>query len=747
MSTVAWDPGEDERRDRLARILAEIDDSVRRGEPVDVSQWSARHPEFALEITQHFSHPQLDTPAEPHSPGVGDRVGDFELLERLGKGGEGSVFLARHHVTDHIVALKFVYADDEAAARIREETRALAGLRHPHIVPVYFFGEDRGICFYTMSFMGGGSLEEHLDVFQNDPDSAAAVVAQVARGVHHAHSRGILHLDLKPANVLLDESGQPHVSDFGLSRRLEPGARASLPVTNADSEAPGGPTVRWAELTRPQIRGTAPYMSPEMATGSATVVTTAADVYGLGAILYTLLTGRPPHQGESFQETLQSVLWDQPAAVRLLNRKVDRELDEVCRKCLMKDPARRYASADALANDLARWRRGEPTLAGRPTIGKHLRFWVRRHPLRVAAAAFAVLTLWLALSAGSVGAIHAANRREARRLAREVQTQLRMIEYEAEDVARDPQLVQAWHSGAVGSEAQTRALNDFLARVSRIYSDRFGLTGGNPLVNVLVMDEQGLILADSQSRSPAIGIAYPLRDYFRGLMDDPTSHPRNATVVSRAFQSRADGRYKLAVSTRVWDGERCLGLFVANITLGSRLVLLDMTEEPEGAAVVSPMDWTYFAAGQGISPRLPPFIAAFHRNYAQVGPEERPFWADPGAFNRLVEFDVHPERLEAEQAFRDGGVVDYARVGRTPLVVVLRQPYPWPARWVFNERLAIWTLAALLVLAAFAGVGIVWWRRTHTSRERAPAWLSFVRGFEREAVRPLDCGGCRPTVP
>ncbi|MGE3819769.1 MAG: protein kinase, partial [Isosphaeraceae bacterium] len=582
MNTVEWNPGE--RGERLIQVFRAIDLAWGRGETPDPEEWSQRHPEFAREIEDYLSDPLRKEAviALAQAPSAGQHVGEYELIQRLGKGGEGTVFLARHRVTDQAVALKLVFADEEAARRIREESRALGGLRHHHIVPVFFFGEDRGVCYYTMPVMEGGNLGDRLADCRDDPRQAAELVAQVADGVHHAHSRGILHLDLKPANVLLDDASRPHVSDFGLARRV----REDVEARAGDLDLLTADMVPGARLTHPQIRGTAPYMSPEMASGEATVVTTAADVYGLGAILYTLLTGRPPFARETYSETLRAVLWDQLVAPRELNPKVDRELDAVCRKALHKNPARRYGSADALANDLSRWLRGEPTLAARPTVSKHLRFWFRRHPWQVAAATCLGVLLWLTAEAGSIAALHEANHREARRLAREVQTQLRMVQYEVEDVAGDPELRDRWRAHPEGSAEQRQALKEFLARVSATCAQRFGMTGGNPLVNVLLMNARGVIVADSSDESTSIGLPFPRRDYFRSVMNPGRPLAKTATAVSRAFRSVVDGRYKIGVSSRVWDGDRCLGLFVANVTLGSRLVLLDMAEEPEGAAVV-----------------------------------------------------------------------------------------------------------------------------------------------------------------
>lgn len=737
MSTVAWNPGE--RGEQLVQVFRVIDQAWGRGESPDADDLSRRYPEFTNEIQEYLLNPDRKAAvvALSQAPSTGQQLGEYELLDRLGKGGEGTVFLARHRVTEQIVALKLVFADEDAARRIKDESRALAGLRHHHIVPVFFFGEDRGVCYYTMPVMDGGSLGDLLADCRDDPRTAAELVAQVAGGVHHAHSRGILHLDLKPANVLLDETGRPHVSDFGLARRVQEGVEAragDLDLLSAGS-APG------ARLTHPQIRGTAPYMSPEMASGEATVVTTAADVYGLGAILYTLLTGRPPFPRETYGETLRAVLWDKLVPPGELNQKVDLELDAVCRKALHKNPARRYGSADALANDLSRWLRGEPVLAARPTLAKHLRFWFRRHPWQVAAVMSLVMLLWLTAEAGTIAALHAANRREARRLAREVQTQLRMLQYEVEDVAKDAELRRRWRAFPEDSLDQRADLREFLIGVSKTCAQRFGMTGGNPLVNVLLMNTKGVILADSAENSASVGLPFPQRDYFRSVMNPSRPLPKSATSVSRAFRSVVDGRYKIGVSSRVWDGDECLGLFVANVTLGPRLVLLEMTEEPEGAVVVSPIDWSYAPPGSPSPSRRPPYLAAFHQSYAKT--ELEPIWPDRSRFTRLDDFERDPLLKAEKVAFRHGGVTDYHRVGETPLVVLMYQAYPRPARWLFNARVAPFALVSLGLLSPI----VYRWRRVRRKTRASASATPGNSGTRLEPpAPPVPLASAEPTA-
>jgi WD40 repeat protein len=316
-------------------------------------------------------------------------LGDYELLEELGQGGAGRVYRARQRRLGRVVALKVIRAGAAATGddrlRFRTEAEAAARLDHPNIVPVYEIGEHDGQPYLAQRYVEGGPLSRHLGSFRDDPAAAAGLVAALARAVHHAHQRGVLHRDLKPGNVLLEwrpgVSGPPtpHVADFGLARLLD-----------QDSA-----------LTRTgDLVGTPSYMAPEQASGGA-AITTATDVHGLGAILYALLTGRPPFTGPTVLDTLEQVRRREPDRPRRLNAKVDRDLDTVCRTCLAKDPRRRYVSALALAEDLENWL-GHRPIAARPAgTGERLVKWVRRHP---AAAAFTCLSavMVLAVLAGSL---------------------------------------------------------------------------------------------------------------------------------------------------------------------------------------------------------------------------------------------------------------------------------------------------------------------------------------------------------
>src|SRR5437867_2816970 len=306
--------------------------------------------------------------------------GDYELLEEIGRGGQGVVYRAHQRSLNRTVALKVIglgpWATEAHLKRFRREAEAAASLEHSGIVPIYEVGEREGSCYFSMKFVEGGQLDE---VVRREPmpiRQAAELIAKVARTVHYAHEHGILHRDIKPGNILLDKNGEPHLTDFGLARLLE-------------SESTVTRTL--------EVLGTPSYMAPEQALGENAAVSKATDIYGLGAVLYKLLTGQPPFAGGTTYETIKLLLDTEPRQPRVVNPKIDRDLSTICLRCLEKDPKRRYASAIALAEDLERWLKHEPIQARRTGIFARGRKWVRRNPT---SALLAASLMALAAAAG-----------------------------------------------------------------------------------------------------------------------------------------------------------------------------------------------------------------------------------------------------------------------------------------------------------------------------------------------------------
>jgi eukaryotic-like serine/threonine-protein kinase len=357
------------RDERLDAVLAQCLELMEKGGSIELFELQNRYPEFAGELSDFLTgHKHLERLAEPFripeaatlpvddtaeasadlaEPSLllnlSERTfGDFELIEEIGRGGMAVVYKARQISLNRFVALKMIEFPCLATVkRFRAEAEVVATLDHPHIVPIYEIGGSiEGRPYYAMKLIEGGNLSDWLKAREGRPATRAdsrrmvQLMATVARAVHHAHQHGILHRDLKPGNILLDAQGQPHVTDFGLAKQVE--KDAGLTQSGA-------------------IVGTPGYMAPEQAVGR-TLGQTTADVFSLGVILYELLTGRRPFRAATHLETLLQVMEHEPERPRQVNEQVDADLEAICKKCLEKEAGRRYASAEALAEDLERCR-------------------------------------------------------------------------------------------------------------------------------------------------------------------------------------------------------------------------------------------------------------------------------------------------------------------------------------------------------------------------------------------------------
>jgi WD40 repeat protein len=429
-----------ERRALLRELLLlELDYRARNGEKPTVEEYCARFAE-AAELIETLL-PSAPTPDEegtasegtPRStaPAADVEIPGYEILGELGRGGMGVVYKARQVAVNRVVALKMLLAGPEAApeelARFRTEAEAIGRLYHPGIVQVHEVGEYQGRPFFSMEYCPGGSLAKKLAGTPLAPRQAAELVRKLALAVQAAHQANVIHRDLKPANVLMTADGTPRITDFGLAKKLDE----------------KGHTRTGAVL------GTPSYMAPEQVQGKKAAA--AADVYSLGAILYECLTGRPPFKAATSFDTLIQVVGEEPVAPRQLNAQVPADLETVCLKCLHKDPLRRYGSTEELADDLARWHRGEPVVA-RP-VGRVERSWrwARRNPAVASLTATTATTLLLGAAAATLFAVDARKARaraeveeeKAKGLARKEKEQREKAEVERHGFQMTAAL-QAW---------------------------------------------------------------------------------------------------------------------------------------------------------------------------------------------------------------------------------------------------------------------------------------------------------------
>lgn len=381
---------------QLAQLLAHLTDRVQRGEAIDLEQICRERPELAAELRELWGTIMVANAIGSDST-LGDgqtvpdrrdepdalprRIGEYELDREIGRGGMGVVYLARQMRLNRQLAVKMILRGPLASQGDRDrflaEAQAAARLDHPGIVPVYQVGEDHGRMYFSMKYIKGPTLSELLDHGPMEPQRAAQLLAKVARAIDFAHQHGVLHRDLKPSNILIDEQGEPHVTDFGLAKQ----------TTDAHS------------MTQPgAIVGTPAYMSPEQAAGHRGSVGPASDVYSLGAILYHMLTGTPPFQATSPVDTVMKVIEQDPVPPRQHNRQVDRDLEIIAVRCLQKPPDLRYDSAAALADDLEAYLHHEPIAARSGRLTQVVSRWFRETHHATVLENWGVLWMWHSLA-------------------------------------------------------------------------------------------------------------------------------------------------------------------------------------------------------------------------------------------------------------------------------------------------------------------------------------------------------------
>ena len=382
---------------QLALLVSALGDRVQQGEYVDLEAECRRHPAFAKDLRELWgvivvaqaagsdSRERTEPPLAADFPRdmvrLPAKFGDYELTQELGRGGMGVVYRAWQLSLGREVALKMIlrgqFASQGDRERFEAEARAAAKLDHPGIVPVYEVGEIDDRPYFSMKYVRGQTLAQRLVEGPLSSREAARVLAAVARAIHFAHMRGVLHRDLKPSNILLDEHGEPHVTDFGLAKQLT----EAVTVTKTGA-----------------VLGTPAYMAPEQAAGIRGQLGPRSDVYSLGVILYHMLTGRPPFQAASPAEMVMLVLEQDPVPPRMLNPKADRDLEMICLRCLQKPSDLRYASAAALADDLEAYLNDESIAARSGRFGQMLAGMMRETHHAAVLENWGLLWMWHSLA-------------------------------------------------------------------------------------------------------------------------------------------------------------------------------------------------------------------------------------------------------------------------------------------------------------------------------------------------------------
>ena len=645
------------------------------------------------------------------------RYGDseFSQIEYIGQGGMGVVYKAHQKHFDRWVALKFSSpprllpsADLE---RFRFEAQSMARLRHPNIVTVHETGEHNGRPFFIMELIEGKSLSERVKEFVDRPAQTAALIEMVALAVHHAHQRRVLHNDLKPANILLDEEGQPHITDFGLARRF--GENISASTTGA-------------------IEGTASYMSPEQAEGKE--ITTTSDVYGLGAILYTLLTGTPPFRGETVQETLQLVRNEIPKSPRALNPKVGSDLEAICLMCLHKDKSQRYVSASALAHDLARYLKGDETVARPWTRRERVVAWCRRNKVE-AGLVTAVVAIWIF---AVVMALSVAQARKADLL----KATLNGAGFAAKDLAATALLQLRYLSRNIEIATADPRLADMLAKDERKALQQIVIDlcsgQGFAFMTCYIINRDGIMMVHAPRADHVIGGDFSWRDHFQGAKARSVKVAGGSVHISRVYRGYSDNIYKFAISAPILDRHNnFLGTIATSVTTDASLGPVFLHDDNRKVALIAPTD-----INSPEERRLDKYVVLYHPGYRKG--------IDPVEFPYIDKIRMKPDLVNDQQfqlldpkpfIFRDDNYHDpvasfakeyagrwiagFAPVGNTGFVVVVQQRFEDA---VSLESTTLWNLAIWSVLASLVAVAIlvVVLRRWVKSRRRESVAVGVV---------------------
>jgi eukaryotic-like serine/threonine-protein kinase len=634
---------------------------------------------------------------------------EFSQIEYIGQGGMGVVYKAYQKTFDRWVALKFIspshLANPVDLDRFRTEGQSMAQLRHPNIVTVHETGEYQGRPYFVMELIEGPSLRDCVDEFIGRPQQAAALVEAIALAVHHAHQRRVLHNDLKPGNILLDREGEPHITDFGLARRFG---------QNVSASPAGG------------IEGTASYMSPEQTDGKD--ITTVSDVYGLGAILYTLLTGGPPFHAETIEETLRLVKQEAPKPPRALNPNVGETLEAICVKCLRKDRSSRYASASELARDLASYRAGNETVANPWSRRQRLASWCRRNMVE-AGLATAVIAIWIF---AVVMALSVAQARKADLL----QATLKNVSFAAKDLAATALLQLRYLGRNVDIATADTKLADLLAK-----ADRKGLEGilrdicaGQPIPfkTCYVIDKNGIMLAHVPPAEQSVGADFSWRNHFQGAKALGLKGVTGSVYISRVYRGRSDNFYKFAVSAPILDAKKSfLGVIATSVITDAAMGLVALHGDNRKVALIAPTDID--SQNLKLENGSERYVVLYHPGYSKgIDPVEFPYMNKVALRRDAIpdeQFQLSAAKLQiapednyldpvstVAKEYAGRWIAGFAPVGNTGFVVVVQQRF---SDAVSVEASTLWGLAlwsALASVVAVAILAVVVWRWTKDRR-------------------------------
>jgi len=542
------------------------------GAAISESSLQAYCPKCLINLAETVAHKAAPRAYVAEATGkelLGRTFGDYELLEKIGEGGMGMVFKARQAELKRTVAVKMLrsgaLASDAEVKRFWVEAQAAARLQHPNVVAIHDIGEQDGRLFFAMEYIPGRSLAEVVRRTPIAAGRAARYVKTIAETIHYAHQQGLLHRDLKPANVLIDANDKPRITDFGLAKDI---------AFDSTLTAPG------------MVLGTPSYMSPEQAAGRHKELTPASDVYSIGAILYDLLTGRPPFRAETPLDTLRQVVDTAPAAPRLVNPQVPRDLETICLKCLHKDPEHRYQTASELADDLGRFLRREPIQARPPSIAGRVWRWCLRNPGLGTLAAMTVL-LGILQGISAIVFRHSAlklNDNTALIVAQALTNHLFVLSQSARELAANPEL------GAL------LATNN-VAGVSKLLVSEWEkrkLERG--VANWVVMDPDGKTVTRFPPPLPGRMVRENRhdRDYYTGAARLLRSS-QDGVYFSKVYRSEEDELYKFGISTGVYDARRQpVGIVALMVSTGNAEQRLNYRLKDEEVFLLAPADpaWT-----------------------------------------------------------------------------------------------------------------------------------------------------------